>query len=94
MIVVWVQVSFVGACTSLPWIATHHSNWRMQALNDLPQRKAESIHYSVVQSLSEEDAETLRFWVVEWVEEFKRKAGPSNPEELVCLNVDFFRPKA
>ncbi|UYL10276.1 DUF4423 domain-containing protein [Bdellovibrio sp. SKB1291214] len=77
-----------------PWIATHHSNWRMQALNDLPQRKTESLHFSVVQSLSKDDIEKLRFRIVEWVEEFKKIASPSTPEEIVCLNLDFFKPGA
>ncbi|MGZ3768507.1 MAG: TIGR02147 family protein [Bdellovibrio sp.] len=75
-----------------PWIGNHHSNWRMQALSDLAQKNAEALHFSVVQSLSKEDIEALRFRIVEWVEEFKKRAGPSNPEELICLNIDFFKP--
>ncbi|WP_413575318.1 DUF4423 domain-containing protein [Bdellovibrio sp. HCB290] len=76
-----------------PWIASHHSNWRMQALNDLPLRNADSLHYSVVQSLSKDHVEELRLRMIEWVEEFKKKAGPSSPEELVCFNLDFFKPE-
>ncbi len=75
-----------------PWIAAHHANWRTQALVDIPQRKEESLHYSVVQSLSKGDMEALRSRMIEWVEEFKKKASPSKPEELVCFNLDLFKP--
>lgn len=75
-----------------PWIGTHHVNWRMQALTNVQMRDEEALHYSVVQSLSQEDIEQLRARMIEWVEEFKKKAGPSRPEELVSFNLDFFRP--
>lgn len=75
-----------------PWINNHHANWRMQAVSDLPQRRSESLHYSVIQSLSKEDLEALRFRIIEWIEEFKKIASPSRSEELICLNIDFFKP--
>ncbi len=74
-----------------PWILNHHGNWRMQTLADLPLRKPESLHYSVVQSLSKKDLEDLRFRMVQWVEEFKKKSGPSEPEEVICFNLDLFK---
>lgn len=75
-----------------PWLPTHHTNWRMRAINDVPLKNNESLHYSVVQTLSKEDLESLRFRMIEWIEEFKRKSGPSSPEELVCFNLDLFKP--
>jgi len=71
----------------------HHANWRLQALAELPLRKPDSLHYSVIQWLSSEDLEALRFKIVRWIQEFKAISGPSNPEELVCFNLDFFSLK-
>ncbi|KYG63648.1 hypothetical protein AZI86_12520 [Bdellovibrio bacteriovorus] len=73
-----------------PWMQPHHNNWRLQALAELPLRRPESLHYSVIQSLSREDLERLRFQVVRWIQDFKTISGPSKPEELVCFNLDFF----
>ncbi len=76
-----------------PWMQPHHANWRLQALAELPLRKPDSLHYSVIQSLSSEDLEALRFKIVRWIQEFKAISGPSKPEELVCFNLDFFSLK-
>jgi hypothetical protein len=73
-----------------PWMQPHHNNWRLQAIAELPLRRAESLHYSVIQSLSGEDLEKLRFQIVRWIQEFKTISGPSKPEELICFNLDFF----
>lgn len=73
-----------------PWINSHHSGWRLQALTDLTLQRQDSLHYSVIQSLSSKDLERLRFQIVKWIQEFKEISGPSTPEELVCFNLDFF----
>ncbi len=73
-----------------PWIQNHHSNWRMQALADLPYDKSESLHYSLIQSISASDADKLRFQIIRWIEDFQKISGPSKPEELICFNLDFF----
>ena len=74
-----------------PWIQTHHANWRMQALADLPLQRNDSLHFSGVQSLSRKDLEQLRFQMTQWIQHFRDKTGPSEPEELICFNLDFFR---
>lgn len=73
-----------------PWIQAHHSGWRMQALNDLTLRNPDSLHYSIVQTLSHKDIEKLRFEMVKWIQEFRKVSGPSAPEDLMCFNLDFF----
>lgn len=73
------------------WIGFHHQNWRHQAIQDISLRKGDSIHYSVVQTMSHEDAEKLRLKMSQWIKEYSRVASPSAPEDLLCFNVDFFR---
>ena len=74
-----------------PWVQTHHSNWRLQALADLPLKRPESLHFWGVQSLSRKDLEKLYFEMTRWIQTFRDTSGPFEPEELVCFNLDLFR---
>lgn len=73
------------------WILPHHMNWRNQAVQDIALRIPDATHYSVVQSISSTDFEVLRLKIVEWIKQFQKVSSPSAPEELVCLNLDFFK---
>lgn len=73
------------------WIANHHGNWRLRAVDNVQKGDSESTHYSVVQSMSEEDFEKLKRKIVQFIKEFQSIADPSDPEEAFCLNLDFFR---
>jgi uncharacterized protein (TIGR02147 family) len=73
------------------WILPHHMNWRNQAIQDVALRLPESTHYSVVQSISSSDFEVLSLKIVEWIKQYQKISSPSNPEELVCFNLDFFK---
>ena len=68
-----------------------HINWRNQAVQNLSLRQSDSIHYSVVQSLSHEDCESLRIIMADLIKRFQKIATPSKSEELVCFNLDFFK---
>ncbi len=72
-------------------ILMHHMNWRNQALQDVSSKKSDSLHYSLVQSLSQNDFENLRVLISTWIKSFQTIADPSKPEELICFNLDFFR---
>src|SRR5690606_12729855 len=43
-----------------PNILKHHTNWRLQALKSLDHKKPNNLHYSVVYSLSQSDAQKIR----------------------------------
>jgi uncharacterized protein (TIGR02147 family) len=73
-----------------PWIQTHHNNWRLQAMTNATLRHPESLHFSSVQSLSRKDLEALRYQMLRWIEEYRNTTGPSDPEELICFNLDLF----
>jgi hypothetical protein len=72
-------------------IASHHNNWRFQAVQDIAKRIPESTHYSVVQSISQADFEVIRLKIVDWVKHFQKVVTPSKPEDIVCFNLDFFK---
>lgn len=77
-----------------PFIPVHHSNWRVRALQDFNQENQSSLHYSVVQSISRKDYEQLKFMMVEWIKMFQKVSSPSDPEELVNFNLDFYVVKS
>jgi uncharacterized protein (TIGR02147 family) len=74
-----------------PLAVMHQMTWRSKAIEDSSQRTSSSVHYTVVQSISEDDFDRLRSIVLEWIENFQKISGPSNPEELVNLNLDFYK---
>lgn len=74
-----------------PMISTHHTNWRNQAILESQKKNAESIHYTVVQSISQADYENIKQVLLGAIDKYKKIAGPSDSEELICLNLDYFK---
>lgn len=74
-----------------PLVAFHHINWRNQALSDLLDSKNESVHFTNVQTLSMDDAERLKQMILSFIHDVNKLAGPSKSEELICLNIDYFK---
>lgn len=75
-----------------PLIFSHHNNWRQQALRDAQETNSDSMHFTVVQSISRRDFQRLRQMVANFIEEFSGVTNPSPPEDLVCFNCDLFVP--
>jgi uncharacterized protein (TIGR02147 family) len=75
-----------------PLSALHHANWRNRAVLDAQDSTQDSVHFTVVQTLSRADYQHLKQLVLEFIERASRVAGPSNPEELMCLSCDLFKP--
>ena len=73
-----------------PLVAFHHSNWRQRALADAQRQDAESLHYTVVQSVSRADFERIRQLVREAIAKAAKIAGPSNEETAFCFTCDVF----
>ncbi|MGE3260207.1 MAG: TIGR02147 family protein [Bacteriovoracia bacterium] len=71
-------------------IAKHHTNARLQAMKSLERDAAADLHYSVVVSLSEADAQDLRVLCVDFVEKLQKKVQPSKEEVLYSFAMDFF----
>lgn len=75
-------------------ILRHHSNWRTQAIRSMEKNLESGIHYSVLLNTSKKDAEILRGMIAKFIEEFMKVVHPSADEEMNCLVIDFFNPKA
>lgn len=69
----------------------NHSHWRLRAIQDVQKKNVDSMHYSLVCSMSKADAERLRELLLEQIRKERDLIGPSKEEEVYCLTHDFFR---
>jgi uncharacterized protein (TIGR02147 family) len=75
-----------------PLNAVRHSQWRQVASqNRLTQVASDGVHYTMVQSLSEKDFLSVKQLILNNLEQYRQIADPSEPEELICFSLDFFR---
>jgi uncharacterized protein (TIGR02147 family) len=72
------------------WIARHHGNWRLQAIQSIERKSDEDLHYSAVVSLSETDATRLKELWIRTLEKFNEEVASSPEETLRCITIDFF----
>lgn len=69
----------------------NHINSRLRALSFLQNRnRAEDRFYSSVITLSEEDLETLRAMITDFIVEVNRVVAKTKPRKLMGFNIDFF----
>lgn len=73
-----------------PHIRQHHANWRIRAVQSMTSNKEHDIHYSTVSTLSLEDAEKLKFKMVEMIQDYVKAIGPSKEQTLYNFNLDFY----
>lgn len=71
--------------------SVQHSNWRSRAVLSSQNPADLGVHYTVVQSLSVDDFETVKQLILKTIDDYTRIAKPSKEEELVCLTCDFFK---
>jgi uncharacterized protein (TIGR02147 family) len=70
----------------------NHQNWRSRALVDSQKGDAGGIHYTSIQTLSFKDYETIQELVLEGIDHQRKIVGPSEPQTMACLCVDWFQP--
>jgi hypothetical protein len=68
----------------------HHRNWRGRALSSLDDSRETDLHYSVVYSISREDAASLRGKFLSLIKENLKMVEPSREDILVANCIDFF----
>lgn len=76
-----------------PLVFFHHQNWRQLAVENARQPHSVGMHYTIAQSLSRADYEKLQQMLRDFLEHMNKVSGPSEPELLTCLNIDFFEPR-
>lgn len=72
-------------------IEIHHAHWRDQALNNLRAGDDESIHYSAVFTMSQDDFLELKSMVTNFIKRSTNLIAPSRPEDIYALGLDCFR---
>lgn len=71
-------------------ISKHHVNWRIKTLQTLEHIDEDSLHYSLVFSISKRDLSKVRETLVEALENCADIIRPSKEEEVAALCVDLF----
>lgn len=75
-----------------PWIAQHHTNWRLKAIESLGFEQSSDIHYSSVLTLNHQDAKEIRILLLDAISEARKKVSESqNEDEAHVFLLDFFQ---
>lgn len=69
----------------------NHSNWRNKAIQNMQFPYEEKLHFTSPLTISIKDAEKVKLKILKLIEETGKIVGPSKPEELMCLNIDWFK---
>ncbi len=69
----------------------YHTAWRERAMFDSQLRRPDSIHYTMVYSMSRADVEKIRLRILDLIEEMRATVKESANEELVTFACDFFQ---
>jgi uncharacterized protein (TIGR02147 family) len=76
-----------------PWIAQHHLNWRLRAMQSIEKTRAkDGLHYSSVVSVSEADAEKIHELLIQSLQTVREIVRASPEEKLRSFCVDWFEP--
>lgn len=74
-----------------PFVVKHHTNWRMKAVQKMDSRTNEELFFTSPMSIAKKDFDAIREKINFAVKEIIDVAKESKAEEIVCLNIDFFR---
>jgi uncharacterized protein (TIGR02147 family) len=83
--------SHVHVSNESPFVMKHHSNWRLKAMNQMDGRNSSELFFTAPAAISKKDFEVIREKLNFMIKEFVEIAKASESEELICLNIDFFR---
>lgn len=73
-----------------PHIRSHHTNWRLAAIDSLLQMERTDIHYSTVSTLSRADAEKIKLRFVEVIADYVKTVRESPEQTMFGFNLDFY----
>lgn len=72
-------------------VPIHHNSWRQKAYLDSLQFQKDSLHYTMVQSISKTDFLRIKDLVLRTIEDYEKIAAPSDCEEMINFNIDVYR---
>ena len=73
-----------------PLVIRHHQNWRLRALDKMLEGDESHLFFTAPMSLSQEVAYKIRQRLPNLIKEISDEVAPSSPEEVRCLNIDWF----
>jgi len=73
-----------------PLVSKHHANWRMRAIESLDRQRSGDLHYSLVMSLSETAAETIRALLLSTIQNAEPILKEAADETVYVMNMDLF----
>lgn len=74
-----------------PFVVKHHTSWRMKAVQKMDSRTTEELFFTSPMSIARKDFDAIREKINFVIKEIVDIAKESKAEEIVCLNIDFFR---
>ncbi len=88
------QISYGSGNTHIekesPFANKHHQNWRLQAIQQMEQRREKDLFFTSPMSLSKEARGEIRKMIPNFIQEIMKISGPSDSEMAMCLNIDWF----
>ena len=76
-----------------PLVVKHHTNWRMKAVQKMDTREGAELFFTAPMSIAKKDFDVIREKLTVAVKSVVEVAKDSTAEEVVCLNIDFFRTR-
>jgi uncharacterized protein (TIGR02147 family) len=73
-----------------PLLKCHHTNWRQKALNQFEDMSSDEMMFTSTMSLSRRDFQALREHLAQLVKKASDIMKETEPEDVACLNIDFF----
>lgn len=74
-----------------PFIRAHHRNWRLRCMQKLDASEQDDLFFTAPLTISKADAKRLQKRLLDVIAEAGAIVDPSTPEDLHCLNIDFFK---
>ncbi len=72
------------------FLNNHHKNWRLIGMTQQPHHKDGNLFFTAPFTASCEDIEEIRQVLLKTIAEVGRTVEPSAPQQLMCMNLDFF----
>jgi hypothetical protein len=72
-------------------VVKHHTNWRLKSMQKMDVRDNAELFITSPMSMAKNDFNVIREKLNVLIKEVVKIATDSEAEELVCLNIDFFR---
>ena len=83
--------SVVYLTNDSPLVVKHHTNWRMRGIQKMDTRESSELFFTSPMSMSLTDFARIREILSKGIESALAICKDSPAEEVVCLNIDFFK---